>query len=99
MNHTRGDGDDTIASHMGKYSEIWILRAKPTASPEGTTPTPPRTASDSRPQNEDGLPRYRTPDDVERILLAQDRQLAGDTSPAQGLFLVHVRYPENEDEL
>lgn len=42
---------------------------------------------------------YWTPDDVERILLAQDRQLAGDTSPAHGLFLVHVNYPENEDEL
>ncbi len=42
---------------------------------------------------------YWTPDDVERILMAQDRQLAGDTSPAQGLFLVHVKYPENEDEL
>ncbi len=42
---------------------------------------------------------YWTPDDAKRILLAQDRQLAGDTSPAHGLFLVHVKYPENEAEL
>ena len=31
--------------------------------------------------------------------MAQHRQLAGDTSPAQGLFLVHVKYPESDDEL
>ena len=41
----------------------------------------------------------RTPDDIERILQAQDRQLAGDTSPAHGLFLVQVYYPEDESLL
>jgi len=41
----------------------------------------------------------RTPEDVERILIAQNRQLAGDTSPAHGLFLVQVYYPKNDDEL
>lgn len=40
-----------------------------------------------------------TPDDVEQILKGQNRTLAGDTSPAWGLYLVEVHYPENEDEL
>ena len=40
-----------------------------------------------------------TPDDVEQILKAQNRMRAGDTCPAEGLYLVEVHYPENEDEL
>jgi len=40
-----------------------------------------------------------TPDDVERILKAQNRMQAGDTCPACGLYLVEVHYPDNEDEL
>lgn len=41
----------------------------------------------------------RTPEDVERILKGMNRQLAGDTSPAHGLFLVKVYYPDNEEDL
>ncbi len=32
------------------------------------------------------------PDIMERIIAAQDRSLAGETAPPQGLYLVHVRY-------
>jgi tRNA pseudouridine38-40 synthase len=32
------------------------------------------------------------PADMERILLSRDRNLAGATAPAQGLFLVEVQY-------
>lgn len=35
-----------------------------------------------------------TADDVERILAAQNRSLAGSTAPACGLYLVHVDYGE-----
>ncbi len=35
-----------------------------------------------------------TPDDVERILAAGDRSQAGPTAPAEGLWLVSVRYAE-----
>ncbi|RLS36349.1 MAG: tRNA pseudouridine(38-40) synthase TruA [Planctomycetota bacterium] len=41
----------------------------------------------------------KTPDDVESIRLGMDRRLAGDTSPAHGLFLVKVYYPEEEEQL
>jgi tRNA pseudouridine38-40 synthase len=41
----------------------------------------------------------KTPDDVERILQGMDRRLAGDTSPAHGLFLVKVYYPEKDEDL
>lgn len=41
----------------------------------------------------------RTPEDVERILKGMNRRLAGDTSPAHGLFLVKVYYPEDEENL
>ena len=34
------------------------------------------------------------PDKITRILDAQDRQLAGPTAPAQGLFLVNVGYED-----
>jgi tRNA pseudouridine38-40 synthase len=34
----------------------------------------------------------RPPDDMARILLSKDRNLAGATAPAQGLFLVEVQY-------
>lgn len=34
----------------------------------------------------------RPPTDMERILLSRDRNLAGATAPAQGLFLVEVQY-------
>lgn len=40
-----------------------------------------------------------TPDDVERILKAQDRMQAGDTSPAWGLYLVRVHYPDRDEDL
>jgi tRNA pseudouridine38-40 synthase len=33
------------------------------------------------------------PQDIERILAARDRSLAGPTAPAQGLYLVEVKYP------
>ncbi len=33
-----------------------------------------------------------SPSDMERILLSKDRNIAGATAPAQGLFLVEVRY-------
>lgn len=35
-------------------------------------------------------------DDVRKILLAQDRRHAGDTAPAQGLYLMEVGYPPDE---
>ena len=34
----------------------------------------------------------KPPSDMERILLSKDRNLAGATAPAQGLFLVEVQY-------
>ena len=34
------------------------------------------------------------PDKITRILDAQDRQAAGPTAPAQGLFLVNVGYED-----
>ena len=34
------------------------------------------------------------PDKITRILDAQDRQAAGPTAPAQGLFLVNVEYED-----
>lgn len=40
-----------------------------------------------------------TPEDVDRILKAQDRMQAGDTSPAWGLYLVQVHYPSCETDL
>jgi tRNA pseudouridine38-40 synthase len=39
-----------------------------------------------------GLGRWH-PDDVSRALTARDRRAGGPTAPAQGLFLVEVRYP------
>jgi tRNA pseudouridine38-40 synthase len=35
----------------------------------------------------------RAPADVQRILEARDRRLAGVTAPPQGLYLVQVLYP------
>lgn len=35
------------------------------------------------------------PQDIERILTARDRSLAGPTAPAQGLYLVEVKYPHS----
>jgi tRNA pseudouridine38-40 synthase len=35
----------------------------------------------------------RRPDDIKRILEGRDRQLAGATAPAHGLYLVQVLYP------
>lgn len=37
--------------------------------------------------------------DVERVLHAEDRAIAGGTAPAWGLFLVHAVYPEAETTL
>jgi tRNA pseudouridine38-40 synthase len=34
------------------------------------------------------------PDDLLKIVAAQDRTAAGPTAPPQGLFLVSVEYPE-----
>ena len=39
-----------------------------------------------------------TPDDVSRILKAQDRTLAPETAPANGLFLMKVFYTEEDRE-
>ncbi|MGL4336467.1 MAG: tRNA pseudouridine(38-40) synthase TruA [Turicibacter sp.] len=36
----------------------------------------------------------KTPEDIERILLAEDRRLAGHTAKPQGLYLQKVDYPE-----
>ena len=41
----------------------------------------------------------RPPEDVARILAAQDRQEAGPTAPAQGLLLKQVYYPETVQEV
>lgn len=41
----------------------------------------------------------KTPERVGQILQGMDRQLAGDTSPAHGLFLVKVYYPEKDEDL
>ena len=38
--------------------------------------------------------RRWTPDDVSRILASRDRNLAGETAPAHGLWLTNVRYGE-----
>ena len=37
--------------------------------------------------------------DMERILAAKDRSQAGPTAPAQGLYLVEVRYPESTEKM
>jgi len=39
------------------------------------------------------------PEELARILASHDRSQAGRTAPAQGLFLVHVRYPGQEEPL
>ncbi|MGH9869437.1 MAG: tRNA pseudouridine(38-40) synthase TruA [Candidatus Polarisedimenticolia bacterium] len=36
----------------------------------------------------------RSPDDMEKVLAARDRSVAGPTAPARGLFLVQVLYPD-----
>jgi tRNA pseudouridine38-40 synthase len=40
---------------------------------------------------------YWQPDDMRRIIQQQDRSLAGETAPPQGLYLVSVEYPERPD--
>ena len=40
----------------------------------------------------------RPPEDLQKILLAQDRRLAGKTAPPQGLYLREVRYPDALDK-
>ena len=42
-----------------------------------------------------GLGRI-SPDDFIDIILAKDRSAAGQSAPAQGLFLTHVEYPKVE---
>ena len=37
-----------------------------------------------------------TADDVRRILESGDRRLAGETAPAEGLYLLQVDYPADE---
>jgi len=39
----------------------------------------------------------RRPEDMETILLAKDREAAGMTAPAEGLFLMKVEYPVGEN--
>jgi tRNA pseudouridine38-40 synthase len=41
----------------------------------------------------------RDPDDIPAILASQDRRRAGYTAPAEGLFLVGVRYADFDSEL
>ena len=45
------------------------------------------------------LVRGSDPEELARILASHDRSQAGQTAPAQGLFLVHVRYPDQEEPL
>jgi tRNA pseudouridine38-40 synthase len=44
-----------------------------------------------------GLGRWQ-PDDVARALAARDRRAGGPTAPADGLYLVEVRYPAGQEE-
>lgn len=42
---------------------------------------------------------FYTPEKVKEILEAKDRKVAGVTAPAQGLMLVEIRYPDEENRI
>ena len=39
------------------------------------------------------------PQDIDRILAARDRSQSGPTAPAQGLYLVEVKYPPFAEDM